>query len=94
MSDVVYILGAGFSRDAGAPKQDEILPSLFSNDFASHLITPHRDAIKRFLSEVFSLDCDDENGLIAFKLEDVFTILDRCLINQESFKNFDRDKIE
>ncbi|GAB5379669.1 MAG: SIR2 family protein [Aliiglaciecola sp.] len=88
----VYILGAGFSVEAGAPTQARLMPEairLFkenSNNYEQ----------KRFLIFKFFLIEQlgyAEDKLDQVELEDIFTPLDRCLTESSQFRGISLDKI-
>lgn len=81
----VYVLGAGFSVEAGAPTQLDILPEamrLHHEDPAQ--FDKDKFAIfKNFLKN--QLGCP-ENSIGSVELEDIFTPLDRCLTDNTQFR--------
>ncbi|MDH1575068.1 hypothetical protein [Pseudomonas sp. GD03746] len=88
----VYILGAGFSVEAGAPTQAAILerafelyaqqPNVF--DFEKFSI------FKKFLKDQLNAADDQLSGV---DLEDIFTPLDRCLAESSQFRGIGLDSI-
>lgn len=95
----VYILGAGFSKSAGAPLQSEIIREIFSLT-PSHLqdknycalFFDYRNDLKTLLSEIFFIS---EDKFIDFSLEDMYSIIDRCLIDNISLRRLGKiDLIE
>lgn len=88
----VYIVGAGFSVEAGAPTQDKLL---------SEAIRLHNENPKNYNLERFSIFKDflinqlghTENQLHEVELEDIFTPLDRCLTESSQFRGIGLDKI-
>jgi hypothetical protein len=78
----VYVLGAGFSVNAGGPIQKDLLGNLLE-------ITggPEIDESKKLLDEYLTqaLSIKREH-LSKFTLEDVFTPMDRCLADGSSIK--------
>lgn len=88
----VYVLGAGFSVDAGAPTQAAILRKAFdiygqdpgSFDCAKFSI------FKNFLSKQLGF-ADDQ--LSDVDLEDIFTPLDRCLAESSQFRGIGLESI-
>jgi len=87
----IFFLGAGFSKDAGAPLQSEILDKISTFD-ADKLIKDHpgrynevdkiRDLerLKCFINENFLAEINNA------ELEDIYTPVDRCIIDGVSFK--------
>lgn len=88
---IVYILGAGFSVEANAPTQEKLIKSIFDT------WERHRDAFedepienfRSFLTEALRIDEDNFSNV---PLEDVFTPIDRCLIDNISFRNYDLER--
>lgn len=84
----VYILGAGFSKEANAPSQEELVKKIFElsekepNEFENDYILKFR----RFLSETLLIPENLHNNI---PLEDIFTPLDRCIADNISFRNLD-----
>ena len=87
----VYILGAGFSKEAGAPSQEELVKKIFEiatnnpNEFQPKYI----DEFQKFLKDTL---CIPENLHNKIPLEDIFTPLDRCIIDNISFRELDVKK--
>ncbi|MFR9546551.1 MAG: hypothetical protein SNJ29_13385 [Rikenellaceae bacterium] len=83
----VYFLGAGFSKDAGGPIQNEIIKTLLSNEFNNYWsnedsVIASLKAFKGFLSSALCIpECEYENII----LEDIFTPIDRCIADGKSF---------
>jgi hypothetical protein len=84
----VYILGAGFSKEAGAPSQEELVKKIFeiadsdTYEFKDNSIADFR----KFLTETLLIPKDLHNSI---PLEDIFTPLDRCIADNISFRNLD-----
>lgn len=95
MNKTVYILGAGFSKPANAPIQSEIVFEIlklgklnFGNKTST--VKGYLNDFKKFLQEELYIDPK------AFKdvaLEDIFTPIDRCIIDGISFRSLDNKKI-
>lgn len=89
----VYILGAGFSAGTGAPSQEKIVGKIFEihknnkNAFKRGSVTKFR----RFLSDSLSIPKNIQDQV---PLEDIFTPLDRCLMDNISFRNLSIDQIK
>jgi NAD-dependent SIR2 family protein deacetylase len=88
----VFILGAGFSVDAGAPIQTNLI---------SKAITLHKENPQNFNAERFArfknflvnqLNIPVKN-IHNVDLEDIFTPLDRCLTESSQFRGIGLDKI-
>jgi len=90
-SKTLFFLGAGFSKDAGAPLQSEILNKIITFD-ADKLINDHPrrysqpgklkelESINTFINDNFLVDINNAD------LEDIYTPIDRCIIDGVSFK--------
>lgn len=86
----VFFLGAGFSKDAGGPIQNEIVTTLLSNEFIEEYQTDDHvkkslKALKLFLKKELLIKENDYSNII---LEDVFTPIDRCIAEGRSFKHY------
>jgi hypothetical protein len=82
----VYILGAGFSMDANAPSQERIVEKIFELHNINPLNFNHGcvDEFKSFLTNSLSIP---ETLHSKVPLEDIFTPLDRCLIDGMTFRD-------
>lgn len=96
-SKTVYILGAGFSQPACVPLQKEIIGEILKlrdEDFddRNRFMKEYLDEFNLFLSEQLFI------APTLFKdvaLEDIFTPIDRCIIDGISFRSYDnKDLIE
>ena len=88
----VYILGAGFSVDAGAPTQEELI----SEAFRLHALNrDHFDKDKFQVFEDFLLNQLNvpRERLGNVLLEDIFTPIDRCLSEGSQFRGVSLDQI-
>ena len=88
----VYILGAGFSVEAGAPTQAEIMKEafrLYNRD--PHIFkTDEFSIFKDFIQNQLNI-C--ESAFPDIELEDIFTPLDRCLSDSSQFRGVSLDSI-
>lgn len=88
----VYILGAGFSVEAGAPTQAKLMSEAFrlyrenSNNFDIEKFEVFEDFLLRQLNI-------PEEQIHEVELEDIFTPLDRCLSESSQFRGIGLDKI-
>lgn len=93
MNKTVYILGAGFSKEAKAPSQEDLVKSIFeiykSNPYEFTDDTVQK--FKTFLNDTLLIPESLHNSI---PLEDIFTPLDRCLADNISFRNLDVDGIK
>lgn len=93
MNKTVYILGAGFSMEAGSPSQEKLVESIFNinktdpNVFGSDEVK----TFKKFLSRTMNVPSRFHNQV---PLEDIFTPLDRCMLDNTSFRNLNQDQIK
>ncbi|MCH5651203.1 hypothetical protein [Pseudomonas syringae] len=88
----VYILGAGFSVEAGAPTQAAIIREAFDlykadqNNFDLEKF----EEFTNFLRDQLNVS---EDSFSSIELEDIFTPLDRCLAENSQFRGISLDKI-
>src|SRR5215216_4380620 len=92
MAKLVFVLGAGFSKDADFPLQGELLSlvtdSMFvaGTDILSDPESPtvefrhQREILSKFLTQTFR-----SRGQ---RLEDIFTLLDQAIINRSTFGGY------
>jgi hypothetical protein len=83
----VYILGAGFSKPAGAPLQYELLEDIIDlrnqNIDSQISIVNKLNRFEDFLSNYLFIDSEDFTKVT---LEDVFTPIDRCIIDNVAYR--------
>lgn len=93
MNKTVYILGAGFSKEASAPSQEELVNKIFDIHSQSPFvfIDGTVEKFKLFLTDTLLIPDSLHNKI---PLEDIFTPLDRCLADNISFRNLDIDEIK
>lgn len=93
----VYVLGAGFSHPARAPLQAEIVREILALDRTyegegKNEIGRALTNFRRFLEEGLCLDPERFDRVM---LEDVFTPIDRCVLDGVSFRQYDvRELVE
>jgi hypothetical protein len=80
----VYILGAGFSRPAGAPNQAEILSRIFSLDVEDPKIRGAQTRLRDFLQDDLSVSFSQIGNAT---LEDIYTPIDRCIADGTNLKS-------
>lgn len=87
----VYILGAGFSMDAGVPSQERLIENAINltTTLNSKAEEKKKVAIEFLKNQLRVADC--EHHTVA--LEDVFTPLDRCLSENAQFRGLDTAKM-
>lgn len=86
----LFFLGAGFSKDAGGPIQNEIVKTLLSEEFCnihqSDLgVQSALKIFKEFLEKELFIN---ENQYSNVVLEDVFTPIDRCIVEGRSYGSY------
>ena len=88
MDKTVYVLGAGFSLDAGAPPQSRIVNDIIElHNLNPHLFLPDRvSAFTKFLTNTMNIPPAMHADV---PLEDIFTPLDRCIADNISFRELD-----
>jgi hypothetical protein len=87
----VFILGAGFSKTAGAPSQGEIMNAIFA--LPNHIdgVLDARDCFRDFLLNELNLA---EGKLGKATLEDIYTPIDRCIADGISLRSKGPDKLK
>jgi hypothetical protein len=83
-SKVVYILGAGFSKPAGAPNQAEILKEILALPHQSDRMKRPQAALRTFLKNDL---CIGSGQIDNAALEDIYTPIDRCIADGTSLKS-------
>lgn len=81
--NIVYVLGAGFSKAAGLPLQRELLPEIMKFEKNDFHYTLAKIKVMDFISENFH-NVNIEN----LTLEDLFTILDKAVLGKEYFGGY------
>ena len=90
----VFFLGAGFSADANIPVQKDLLKKYlqYHDDFPKR-----RELIDSFLEEVFSFKyqslINNRHNIHYPNLEDIFSLLDNAIINNEFIMDIPPDKL-
>lgn len=90
MNKTVYVLGAGFSMDAGAPSQANLVKSIYElgNDTKyskKPIIKKWIDELDKYLKDGLCIS-DDEK--FYYTLEDVYTPIDKCITENITFRNY------
>jgi len=88
----VYILGAGFSVEAGAPPQADIIPEAFRL-YKENSIDFDEQRFDEFVGFVRDQLNFPEEKFSDIDLEDIFTPLDRCLSESSQFRGISLDNI-
>jgi hypothetical protein len=74
----VFVLGAGFSKDAEIPLQGELLPKVLER-------TSEEGKIYKFIKDIYSLTFDQAKSL---DLEDIYTPLHQSIVAEEYIKSY------
>jgi len=98
MSKTVYILGAGFSVGAGLPTQFELTKEIFNPQFTDsnkytlelHNMYETQKKLVDLLKNEFGLTEKSEYFL---SLEDIYTPLDRCIVENSNFRSFSPEEL-
>lgn len=95
MNKTVFFLGAGFSKDAGGPIQNQIIETIFKPRFREVYeyrieIMDALDAFTEFLKETL---CIRDDMFSSIALEDVFTPIDRCIADGKSFDKYSVEEL-
>lgn len=90
MSKTVYILGAGFSMDAGAPSQARLLEAIFDlpNEYSKKpksIIHNWVQEVDKFLKEALYVTEAEKKY---YTLEDIYTPIDKSLLEATSFRQY------
>lgn len=91
MNKTVYILGAGFSMDAGAPSQAKIVEAIYSlkqkykGKKYSTKVNEWIQSFDTFLKEALCISDDEKFN---YSLEDIYTPIDRSLYDNISYRNY------
>lgn len=88
----VYIIGAGFSVEAGAPTQAKLMEETFRlfSDNSKKFDSSKFEVFKDFLLNQLNIKEDKFRDV---DLEDIFTPLDRCLSESSQFRGIGLDQI-
>ena len=88
----VYVLGAGFSKEAGAPTQAEIMGEIFKiqNTKPNYFDPEEFKLFKQLLTQHLYYK---EEHFSKIQIEDIFTPLDRCLADNIQFKGLSAGEI-
>lgn len=86
MNKTVYILGAGFSISAGAPSQEKLVEKIFEvhKKYPFEFETNAINKFIEFLSTTLNIPEELHSNV---PLEDIFTPIDRALLDNTSFRN-------
>ena len=83
----VFVLGAGFSVEAGGPPQSRLLELLLNLD----CLHDEKTRVVSFLKDTMGLSGEN---LAKASLEDIYTPIDRCLADRVSFRGKTQTELE
>ncbi|KGA31451.1 hypothetical protein KU74_21010 [Pectobacterium brasiliense] len=88
----VFILGAGFSKEAGAPMQSEIMSEIFKirKDTPNIFIDKEFTLFENLLTQHLYYKTEQFHSI---QIEDIFTPLDRCLADNIQFRGLSIEKM-
>src|SRR5438552_5665013 len=86
----VYVLGAGFSTPAGGPDQSSLVEAIFSLPSNNAKTTAAKESLRRFLVDVLQFDWAKKSNIA---LEDIYTPIDRCLVDGISLRGMPLDDV-
>lgn len=89
----VYVLGAGFSIEAGAPSQENLVKKILEV-YESNPNVFRKGSIDQFLNFLNDTLSIPKNLHKSIPLEDIFTPIDSCIANNVSFKNLGVGKLK
>jgi len=96
LAKIVYILGAGFSKGVGAPLQSEIIKDIFEispldidSDYRN-IFQECRNYFNNFLENTLFISPTEYDKIA---LEDIYTPIDRCILDNVSFRNLQRTEL-
>ncbi|MFD2742378.1 MULTISPECIES: hypothetical protein [Sphingobacterium] len=97
MGKTVYILGAGFSMEFGAPSQANLLKAIYDLKNHSNYSKLKKRKVNMWIEEldkfiVTSLKVSEEEK-IHYPLEDIYTPIDKSIVEGCSFKDYDIYKL-
>lgn len=93
MTKTVYILGAGFSIEAGAPSQEKIVEKIFDIN-KSQPAEFERNSVEIFKNFLLKTLNIPEDLQIKVPLEDIFTPIDRAILDNITFRNLSTSELK
>jgi len=93
----VYVIGAGFSKGLNAPLQSEIIKNIFELDInelsveEKPLYLACKAKFTSFLENVLYIDASEFSSIT---LEDIYTPIDRCIIDNVSFRTLNKPELQ
>ena len=89
MNKTIYFLGAGFSKDAGGPVQNEMIKTILSEEFNSvNCDRTTQKAYKQFIDFIKKELLIDQSNYENIALEDIFTPIDRCISEERALGHY------
>ncbi|SMG13000.1 SIR2 family protein [Sphingobacterium psychroaquaticum] len=90
MNKTVYVLGAGFSMDAGAPSQANLVKAIYdlkgNKKYSSKRLSFINKWIEEFDNFLKNGLCVSDEERFYYTLEDVYTPIDKCISENASFR--------
>ncbi len=97
MNKKVFILGAGFSAGAGLPTQFELTKEIFNPQFSNGKYSSEEyslfDTQKKLINLLKNDFGIDEKSDYLLSLEDIYTPLDRCIVENSNFRSFQPEEL-
>lgn len=91
MGKTVFILGAGFSIEAGAPPQGKLIRNII--ELSSDNSDGYNGELMKFIDLLEKTFLLKPSQFSDVPLEDIFTPLDRCIADNISFRNLDVNQV-
>lgn len=91
MGKTVYVLGAGFSMEFGAPSQANLLNAIYDlkehSDYqANKKVNTWIDKLDKFITNALKVS---EEEKVNYPLEDIYTPIDKSIVDGSAFKDYD-----
>lgn len=95
MAKTTYVLGAGFSMQFGAPSQAKLLKSIY--DLKDHEKYCKNPQVKKWIRNLDTFIIDalrvSEHEKIYYSLEDIYTPIDKSILESISFREYTPRKL-
>lgn len=91
----VFFLGAGFSKEAGGPIQNELITTILSDEFKDHINDDSSGvtALNKFKKFIKDEMCFEDSHYKNIALEDVFTPIDRCIADGRTLGTYSNKEL-
>lgn len=97
MKKTVYVLGAGFSMEFGAPSQSNLIRAIFDLKNHPEYSAQKRRTVNKWIHELDSLMSDtlkiSDAEKVNYPLEDIYTPIDKSITESLSFKEYSPAKL-